>query len=257
MTAPTTSTPVFSAYAKYYELLYKDKDYDAEAGYVDRLIQEHCSGSKATILELGCGTGLHASLLARKGYAVDGVDRSETMVQQARQRATGSARFFLGDACAFVGDKSYDVVISLFHVLSYQTSNEQAAAFLETVARNLQPGGTAIFDFWYTPAVFTQRPTTRVKRFEDGETRIVRIAEPDMHENENRVTVNYTMFVEEIASRRIETLSESHEMRHFSLPELDTLLDLHGLRPLKYEEWLTKKLPGAETWGVCCIAVKK
>jgi methylase of polypeptide subunit release factors len=64
---------VFGAYARYYDLLYRDKDYAAEAQYVHRLIQSHALGARS-ILELGCGTGAHAVLLAGEGYRIHGVD---------------------------------------------------------------------------------------------------------------------------------------------------------------------------------------
>ena len=54
---------VFKDYSNYYDLLYSDKDYEAEADYIDHLIQKNNPGAK-TILNLGCGTGKHDFLLA-------------------------------------------------------------------------------------------------------------------------------------------------------------------------------------------------
>ena len=60
---PLPGGAVFDAYAAYYDLLYKDKDYAGETEYVHRLIQRFNPGAKS-ILELGSGTGKHARLLA-------------------------------------------------------------------------------------------------------------------------------------------------------------------------------------------------
>jgi len=66
---------VFSDYARYYDLLYHDKDYASDAEYVAGLIHKfHPAAS--SILELGSGTGKHALLLARKGFEVHGVELS-------------------------------------------------------------------------------------------------------------------------------------------------------------------------------------
>jgi hypothetical protein len=73
---------VFGNYARYYDLLNKDKDYEKEADYVHGLIQRYAPGSK-TILDLGCGTGRHDFLLAEKGYSVTGIDMSEQMLSIA------------------------------------------------------------------------------------------------------------------------------------------------------------------------------
>ena len=76
---------VFDEYAQYYDLLYQNKDYQGEAAYIDSLLQKY-GNHPVQILELGCGTGRHAQLLAQKGYIMQGLDMSEEMLQQARPR---------------------------------------------------------------------------------------------------------------------------------------------------------------------------
>jgi len=82
---------VFGSYARYYDLLYRDKDYAAEAADALRRIRAH-SPQARRILELGCGTGLHAIELARRGCQVTGIDISEPMLESARRRLEGSLR---------------------------------------------------------------------------------------------------------------------------------------------------------------------
>ena len=76
----------FGNYSRYYNLLYKDKDYSGETGFIHDLIQKHSPAAK-TILDLGCGTGRHDFLLAEKGYAITGVDMSEEMLLIARSQS--------------------------------------------------------------------------------------------------------------------------------------------------------------------------
>ena len=76
---------LFADYARWYDLLYHDKDYAAEARYVAERIERLSPGAKR-ILELGSGTGRHALLLAEMGYSVLGVERSEEMLASANQR---------------------------------------------------------------------------------------------------------------------------------------------------------------------------
>ena len=40
--------------AKYYDLFYKKKNYDKESKFLENLINK-----RKTILDIGCGTGLH------------------------------------------------------------------------------------------------------------------------------------------------------------------------------------------------------
>jgi len=81
---------VFGEYARYYDLLYRDKDYAAEADYIARLVHEFHPGAKS-ILELGSGTGIHAGLLAEKGFSVHGIERSAEMLARSRSLAEKSA----------------------------------------------------------------------------------------------------------------------------------------------------------------------
>ena len=70
----------FVTYARYYDLLYRDKDYATEAEYVARTVRAALPGA-CTVLELGCGTGRHGCLLASKGFYVHGIERSREMVE--------------------------------------------------------------------------------------------------------------------------------------------------------------------------------
>ena len=60
---------VFRHYARYYDLLYRDKDYAAEAAYVSKLLGRY-GDHAASILDIGCGTGLHALVIR---HAIEGV----------------------------------------------------------------------------------------------------------------------------------------------------------------------------------------
>jgi len=113
-----------------------------------------------------------------------------------------------------------------------------------------------VFDVWYSPAVYAQKPEVRVKRMADEAIEITRIAEPALHPNENCVDVNYTIFARDLANGAVETMIETHPMRHFSLPELDLLAQMSGFAVVGTEEFLTGKRPSEETWGVCFILKK-
>ena len=58
---------IFQKFSNYYELLYHDKDYAAEAEYINNLIIRNGKNSKK-ILEFGSGTGKHANILSKLGY---------------------------------------------------------------------------------------------------------------------------------------------------------------------------------------------
>ena len=253
---------VFNAYARYYDLVNRDKDYAREARYVSGLIGKMRPGAKR-VLELGCGTGLHAIELAKLGLAVDGVDASHDMLELARARLATvspelahSISFVHGDARTYTSDERYDAVISLFHVASYQTTEEDISNYIDTAVNHLVDGGVFAFDFWYGPAVLSDRPTVRVKRFEDQVTKITRISEPKLLVNRNLVEVNFDIHIEDFVANSHSTILEQHLMRYFFLPELDVALGRAGFKHWRAEEWISGNEPGDDTWGVCITAVK-
>lgn len=249
----------FGLYSQYYDLLYQDKDYAAEVDYVCNLLHKHSSTSPRSILELGSGTGIHAELMACRGFSVHGVELSESMLEAAKRReaaSNGAALFFQGDARNYRAGTRFDAVISLFHVLSYQVSSEDLCGMLATAAEHLDTDGLFVFDFWYGPAVLWQRPSLRVKRFENQLCSVVRIAEPELHDADSAVDVNYTIFAQDRADGRVEKLQETHRMRYFFLNELDIFLAQSGFARLAAEEWLTGAPPSKETWGVTVVSKK-
>lgn len=241
---------VFNAYSRYYDLLYRDKDYPGEAAYIQRLLTQ-CGIPKGDLLEFGSGTGMHGRLLAVQGYTVHGVERSADMVAEAE--TTPGFTCQQGDIAQITLGRKYDAVLALFHVISYQTCNDQLKAVLLNASAHLNPGGLFIFDFWYSPAVYAQRPTVRVKRLTDAQIEITRIAEPVIYPNENRVDVEYDIFVRNLKTDSVETFKETHPMRHFSLPEIDILAGMNGFKCIAAEEFLSGNAPGENTWGVCVV----
>jgi SAM-dependent methyltransferase len=244
------SEKVFNAYSRYYDLLYRDKDYAGEAAYIQNILSRY-GVSKGALLEFGSGTGKHGRLLAAHGYAVHGIERSAEMVGEAETVPGFTCQ--QGDIASATMCRHYDAVLALFHVISYQTSNAQLQSVFANAAVHLKPGGLFIFDFWYSPAVYAQKPVARIKRMADGEVEIIRIAEPVIHPNENRVDVNYTIYARDLGTGVAQTLQETHPMRHFTLPEIDILAGVNGFEVLATEEFLTGDNPGESTWGVCAI----
>jgi len=251
-------TDTFGKYAEYYDLLYQDKDYEGEAGFVDDQVKKFAPGAKS-ILDLGCGTGNHDFLFGEQGYIVTGVDCSQVNIEKAHakqlaNKENGSNLSFIKDDIRTVRlDKKYDIVMSLFHVMSYQTSDDDLKAVLTTAKSHLKKGGLFVFDCWYGPAVLSERPALRVKNAENDEISVVRIAKPEMFPNENLVHVNYRVLIIDKKTRKISDLEETHCMRYLFKPEIDGMLHDTGFKLLHWGEWISNAVPGSNSWSVFFI----
>lgn len=247
-------SPVFADYARYYDLLYRDKDYEVETDYVVKLIQRFHPQAKS-VLELGSGTGTHAMNLVKRGYDITGVEISPDMLNIAltklNNKPSSNPLFIEGDIRNIHLNRIYDAVLSLFHVISYQTTNEDVTAAFETTRKHLKPGGIFIFDVWYGPAVLTERPEVRKKQMTGQDIEVTRLASPLLRYNENIVDVNYHIFLRNLTTRIVSELEEIHSMRYFFKPEIEYLASRTGFIILHSEEWLSGKPIGNDTWSAC------
>lgn len=244
----------FDAYSAYYDLLYRDKDYSGEVERVDHLLKEYGRGVKS-VLEFGAGTGIHGALLVKKGYQMTGIELSASMVERAKK--TSTFEIHQGDIRNKKIPQKYDSVISLFHVMSYLRTNDDMIQCLKNAHEHLREGGIFVFDFWYTPAVYEQKPVVRVKRIENEQIRVIRTAEPKIDFKNNTVDVHYTVFTQQKSETAWQKLEETHVMRHFSLSEIELFSAAVGFEILHASEFPTGKKPAADTWGVGVVLRKK
>lgn len=236
----------FNLYGKYYDLLYGSKDYNSEANYISDCIKNY-SPDANTILEFGSGTGGHGLIFQKMGYDIYGLERSKQMVEKAMLHGFPCEQ---ADITNFEIDRKFDAVISLFHVISYIIDNMSLEKVFRNASKHLYSGGLFIFDIWYSPAVFHLKPETRIKKVENREISVIRVAEPEIHINENVVDVNYSILVKDKNTDKWIEFQEKHPMRHFSIPEISLLATFTGFEILKVEEFLTGNPPSENTWGV-------
>ena len=253
----------FDVYAAYYDLLYEDKSYDEEAAFVAKLIRDHAPRAQS-ILELGCGTGKHALALAQQSFSLTGIDLSPGMVDRANTRLSAAdlpsgikAKFDIGDVRTARFDQTFDAVVSLFHVMSYQTANSDLIETIRTASAHLAAGGLFVFDCWHGPAVLSTRPEVRVKRCENSQLKVFRVAEPVMHPERNVVDVHYTVWIEQKPTGAITRLSELHPMRYLFYPELEMMLAAEGLKIQHTCEWMSGKPLDFSTWSATFVTVKQ
>lgn len=250
----------FNYYSEYYDLLYIDKDYQGEVDYIDKLIKKYTPQPKSMI-DFGCGTGSHDLLFLEKGYDLVGVDLSHEMIERAKLKKLKENKtnisFLQGDIRNVNLEKEFDVAVSLFHVMSYQTSNEDLLNAFETIRRHLKKGGVFVFDFWYGPGVLTDPPTVRIKRLENDNIKVTRLSEPIAYPNENKIEVYFEVQIENKKNKnQIETFKEIHSMRYIFLPELELIAKQIGFEFLEVREWMKDKAPNIDTWNTVVICKK-
>ena len=252
------------AYAEQYDLLYREKDYEAECSLLKEAFYRFSAKDVQTVLDLGCGTGNHAFPLARRGYRVTGVDLSAEMLARAQVKAAGLASssgvplnmpvFLQGDVRTLEAGQFFDAALMMFAVLGYQYRNEDVAAALRTVRRHLHPGGLFAFDVWYGPAVLAIRPSDRVKIIPIPGGRLIRAASGSLDTFHHLADVQYHLWKLQGSQVLAET-EESHRMRYFFPQELAYFLQQAGLELKSLTAFPSLDDPASEaTWNVLGVS---
>lgn len=257
--SPAEADNFSSMYARAYDAMYRDKDYEAECDFLEEIFRRYGAGTVRSVLDMGCGTGGHALPLARRGYQVWGIDRSAEMITIAREKAraaglTSRTHFEVADIGSLDLQRTFDAVICIFAVLSYQVDNEALIATLRSAHRHLVLGGLFISDFWYGPAVLAQRPRERAKIVPDGAERLVRITQPVLDMEHNVVRVRFHLM--RLRGREvIEEADEEHTLRYFFRPELESYLAQTGFVLEHFCPFpQLDARPSRHTWNVTLVA---
>ena len=249
----------FGRAAEHYDLLYRDKDYAAEAVFALAALRRLKPGANS-ILELGCGTGRHALELSRLGCRVTGVDRSAPMLARARRAASAHPagrrlKFQKADLRRVRLGRRFDAVVSIFHVFSYLTAVPDLAKALACARAHLKPGGVLLFDCWHGPAVLAHPPKPRVKRAAEGGRTVERFASIRRDRAKRVVEVRYRFRARGGAGRAARDFRETHRMRYWFREEVEESLRASGFSPAGASEWMTGRRLGPSTWSACFTAV--
>jgi SAM-dependent methyltransferase len=143
---------MFDASAEYYDLIYGSfKNYPREAAQIAGRLRANKPDCR-TVLDVACGTGEHARLLAAEGFAVDGVDLSAEFVGIARRKHP-AGRFVQGDMSDFHLGRRYDAVLCLFSSIGYLRTLDRVDAAFQCFREHLRPDGVLLVEPWLPPGV--------------------------------------------------------------------------------------------------------
>jgi SAM-dependent methyltransferase len=224
---------VFNASAEYYDLIYSAfKDYAAEVAQVASLLKQ-LNPDCRTILDVGCGTGEHARLLAAEGFAVDGIDIEPAFVRLASGKHP-AGRFAVADMSDFELSERYDAVLCLFSSIGYLCTLDRVTRALTCFREHLVRGGVAIVEPWLPPGVLDTE-----KRFtHTGASQGVTVSRHSRVEVEG--TLSRLLFDYEIDDHgAIRRVSEAHELGLFTVDEMMQAFRAAGLDVRHDAEGLT------------------
>lgn len=138
----------YRALAVSYDRLTRDVDYKAVVAFYNEILKQERLHPR-TAVDLACGTGSVALLLAKQGLEVIGVDLSEDMLTQAAQKSWGmenGPRFVCQDLGQLRLGRGVDLAVCALDSLDYITEPKDCAKAIRRIYKALNPGGIFIFD---------------------------------------------------------------------------------------------------------------
>lgn len=214
---------MFTASADLYDTIYSIfKDYGAEAERIAALLRAEHPACRV-VLDVGCGTGEHARLLAARGFQIDGLDLDPNLLRIAIAK-NPAGRFYERDMCGFDIGTRYDAILCLFSSIGYARTLDRVVGALRSFRRHLADGGIVVVEPWFTPD--TMKPShTSATTIERPPLRIVRTSRSHVVDRLSRVIFDY----EVTGPRGTTHATEVHELGLFTVDEMKQAFEAANL----------------------------
>jgi SAM-dependent methyltransferase len=214
---------MFNTSAEFYDLIYSTfKDYEAETAQIASLLRQ-INPRCTSVLDVACGTGEHARLLAARGFAVEGLDLDAAFVRIARQKHP-AGRFFEADMSDFHLPHRYDAVTCLFSSIGYLRTLDRVVRALTCFREHLAPSGVILVEPWFEPDVLDADRVARNTGEANG-VRVTRVSRVELADRVSRLRFEYEI-TDATGTRHA---SEIHELGLFTVAELRAAFQSAGL----------------------------
>lgn len=206
-----------------YDLIFADRDYAAETGFLVDLIRDANPGA-TSILDVACGPGRHLAGLAGKFGDAAGVDLSDAMVALAAERLPADVPVTVGDMRDFELGRRFDAVVCMFGSVGYMRETPALNTAVARMAAHLNPGGILIVEPWHRPETF--EAGQRIPITSRGEDRAMTTLIVQRMEGTHAIMDMYHVLA---IGTEVHTAREVHELGLFTDAEYRASLQAAGL----------------------------
>ena len=228
-----------------YDIDNRDNLKDDIKFYIDYAKSRNCKN----ILELGCGTGRVAIMLAKEGFKVTGIDLSNEMLDVFRAKIDGSVKdnieLIYGSMADFNLNRKFDLIIVPFRAFQCLTDDKDIENSLKCVKNHLAEDGLFIInvfnpridaDNWRSPARIQWESLD-----ENTGNYVIKKYSQDKIDAQNRII--YVTFIYEVKDKsgKLTVLEDKLKLKYHYENNLHGIVENAGLKIKEKFGWYDKK----------------
>lgn len=249
----------FKDYAKIFDIIYKDKQYQRECDFLERVFKRYFQGRRIRkILDIACGTGNHIISLAERGFDVAAQDISSDMLRIAKRKCRNKNLkiSFMGrfPMQQFNHKNKFDAVIAMFSSIDYVLKLKEIKQTFINIRNCLRKKGLLVFDFWNKSHV--EKSFTPYKRqvFRKGNEKVIRISKTSLDGEASVAKVHFICdyFVNK---KRVARINELHRIKYYDISHMQKILKSCGFKVLGTFSFMSldKKITDKD-WNISIVA---
>lgn len=242
---------IYRHFATVYDAFMGIVPYEEWAGYIDKALRGNGVPTGATVLDLACGTGTMAALMAQKGYEIIGVDASADMLSEAYRKCSeigigNDINRDISRAILFLNQDMRDLDLygtvsaayATCDAMNYLLTDEDFIIVLKKVAMFLEPDGVFVFDL---KTDYKYRELGE-NTYQDDNARASYIWKNHYDPKTCINAYNVRFFVEGGG-----TFEEVHRQRAYSTEAVTAMANEAGLRVVLIEDNYTEEPPNSDS----------
>jgi SAM-dependent methyltransferase len=244
----------YTGFARVYDQFMEDVPYKA---WRDRILEElkNAGIEDGLVLDLGCGTGTMTRLLAASGYDMIGVDGSQEMLMEAREKTDDGMDilYLCQDMRQFELYGTVRAVVSTCDTMNYLLTKDDFIQTLRLVNNYLDPGGLFLFDMNSLYKFRELMGNTTIA--ESGEEASF-IWDNFFDEDSGRNEYDLTLFIRReggLYERQVEV----HEEQGYTIEEVKSFLEAAGMEFLRVYDADSGREPVETTERLFFVAREK
>lgn len=243
-------------FAKHYDLVYADKDYDKDIADFAQLVGADRLRNMR-VLEVGAGTGNQSLRLAGMVRELVAVEIDPDFFELLAGKVSSSDVRAIQLEWRPIGDlplEPFDAAAAFFHVLNYVEPAEMPT-FLSALAERLKPGAPLVADLWNGAAALADPPRLEIREKRPGSARVLQRIVPKLDRQARRLSLAYEIDIDEGDLRT--HFHETLDLYLWLREEIAALLAEAGFHKIAFYDYARFPMPATnQSWRVWLHAAR-